>query len=90
MVKKVKNEELIIEAKSFFDFNKKELGKSLRKNANVIYLNFMKLTEFSNTLSEEIFTNPEDTLRLMEIAIEESGLANNVRVDFFSCLKIKK
>ncbi len=87
MVEKVKNEDLIIEAKNFFDFNKKELGKSLRKNANVIYLNFMNLTEFSNTLSEEIFTNPEDTLRLMEIAIEESGLANDVRVRLFNLPK---
>ncbi len=84
MAEKVKNEDLIIEAKSFFEFNKKELGVSLRKDANVIYIDFMKLIEFSNVLSEEILINPEDTLRLMEIAIEESGLANNVRVRLFN------
>ena len=87
MAEKAKNEDLIIEAKSFFDFSKKELGKSLRKNANVIYIDFKKLIEFSNTLSEEILTNPEDTLRLMEIAIEESGLVNNVRVRLFNLSK---
>ena len=87
MVEKVKNEDLIIEAKSFFEFNKKELGVSLRKDANVIFIDFMKLTEFSNVLSEEILTNPEDTLRLIEIAIEESGLANNVRVRLFNLSK---
>ena len=75
MAEKVKSEDLIIEAKSFFEFNKKELGVSLRKDANVILIDFLKLTEFSNVLSEEILTNPEDTLRLIEIAIEESGLA---------------
>ena len=87
MVEKAKNEDLIIEAKSFFDFSKKDLGKSLRKDANVIYIDFMKLMEFSNTLSEEILTNPEDTLRLMEIAIEESGLAKDVRIRLFQLPK---
>jgi len=80
MVGKVKNEELVIEAKSFFDFNKKELGMSLRKSTNVIYVDFMKLIEFSNILSEEILTNPEDTLRLMEVALAESGLTDNARI----------
>jgi len=75
-----KNEELLIEAKNFFDFYKKELGDSLRKGNNVIYLNFIKLTEFSNKLAEEILMSPEETLRLIEIAIEESGLVSDVRV----------
>jgi replicative DNA helicase Mcm len=79
-IPKSKNEDLLSEAKNFFDFHKKELGKSLRKGNKVIYLDFMQLTEFSKELSEEILTNPEDTLRLVEQAIEESGLINNVRV----------
>lgn len=77
---KPKNEELIIESKNFFDFHKKELGESLRKGNNVIYLDFMKLSEFSNKLSDEILSNPDETLRLVEIAIEESGLVSDVRV----------
>ncbi len=77
---KLKKEELVIEAKSFFDSYKKEIGERLRKRNNIVFIDFMKLTEFSNILAEEILTDPEDTLRLMEIAIEESGLANNVRV----------
>ena len=75
-----KKEELIIEAKNFFEFYKKELGDSIRKGNNVIFLDFLKLTEFSNTLSEEILSNPEEALRLIELAIEESGLISNVRV----------
>ncbi len=77
---KIKNEELIIEAKNFFDFHKKELGESIRKGNNIIYLDFMNLTEFSNKLSEEILSNPEETLRLVELAIEESGLVKDVRI----------
>ncbi len=77
---KAKNEELIIEAKGFFDLYKKEVGESLRKGDNVISIDFMKLSEFSNKLSEEILSHPEEALRLVEVAIEESGLVKNVRV----------
>jgi len=77
---KSKNEELIIEAKNFFEFYKKEVGESIRKGKNVIYLDFTKLTEFSNKLAEEILTNPEETLGIVELAIEETGLVNNLRV----------
>lgn len=78
--KKPKTEDLLLEAKNFFDFHKKELGDSLRKGNNVIYLDFMQLTEFSNILSDEILSDPEETLRIIELAIEESGLVSNVRV----------
>jgi len=74
------NEELILEAKNFFDFYKKEFGDSLRKGNNVIFLDFMKLTEFSKNLSDNILSSPEEILRLVEGAIEESGLISNVRV----------
>lgn len=84
---KPKKEDLLIEAKSFFDAHKKELGDSIRKGQNVIYLDFIKLTEFSNKLADEIMSDPEDTLRLVEIAIEESGLISNVRVRLYNLPK---
>ncbi len=83
---KSKNEELMIEAKSFFDSYKKELGESIRKGknalskVNTIYLDFIKLLEYSNKLAEEILVNPEENLRVLELAIEEKGLITNVRV----------
>jgi len=77
---KSKTEDLIIEAKKFFDFYKKDIGKSIRKGINVIAIDFMKLTEFSSKLSDEILSNPEDGLRIIELGIEESGLIKNVRV----------
>jgi replicative DNA helicase Mcm len=86
-LKKPKKEDIIIEAKSFFDFHKKDLGESLRKGQNVIFLDFMKLTEFSNKLAEEILSNPEEALRTVELAIEESGLVSNVRVRLFNLSK---
>jgi len=81
---KSKSEDLIIEAKKFFDFSKKELGKSIKKGSSVIYLDFMKLSEFSSKLSDELLSSPEETLRLIEMAIEETGLVKNVRVRFMN------
>jgi len=77
---KGKTEDLIIEAKKFFGLYKKEFGNSIRKGSNVIFIDFMKLTEFSNKLSDEILANPEDALRIIELSIEESGLVRNARV----------
>ena len=85
--KKISKEDLILEAKNFFEFYKKEVGDSLRRGSKVIYIDFMSLTEFSNKLSDEILANPEETLALIEFAIEESGLVKNVRVRFFNLPK---
>jgi len=79
-INKQKMEEIISEAKNFFDFYKKELGDSLREETKVIYLDFMKISEHSSTLSDEIILNPEETLKLIEIAIQESGLVEKARV----------
>ncbi len=84
---KSKTEELMIETKKFFDAHKKKFGDSLRKGNNVIYLDFLELTEFSNKLSEEILLNPEETLRMVELAIEEVGLVKDVRVRLYNILK---
>ncbi len=77
---KSKTEDLIIEAKKFFDFYKKEVGRYIKRGTNVVILDFMKLIEFSNKLPDEILSNPEETLRIIEISIEESGLIKNARV----------
>ncbi|MBI4116504.1 minichromosome maintenance protein MCM [Candidatus Pacearchaeota archaeon] len=77
---KLGKEEIVLETKNFFDSYKKEIGDSLRKGNNVIYLDFMKLSQHSNKLSDELLSKPEETLGFMEMAIEEVGLVNNVRV----------
>jgi hypothetical protein len=46
-IEKGKSEELIIEAKKFFDFSKKELGKSIKKGSNVIYLDLVLKRHFA-------------------------------------------
>ena len=80
MAKGKTKESLIIEAKNFFDSHKKDLGESIRRGNNVINLDFMKLSEFSNKLSNEILSSPEETLSLVEVAIEEFGLVEHPRI----------
>jgi replicative DNA helicase Mcm len=82
-----KQEEILIEAKAFIDFYKKELGNSLKSGNNVVSINFLELSEFSNMLSDEVLNNPEETLRLIELAVEEMGLTTEplgVRVRLFN------
>lgn len=86
-IKKPRNEDLVIEAKNFFDFYKKELGDSLRRGKNAVYIDFMKLSEFSKQISEEILSNPEEILSLIEEAMEESGLVKSIRVRLFNLPK---
>ncbi len=75
-----RQEEIILEAKTFITSYKEKLKSSLRDENSVIYIDFMEIAEETPFLSEEIVQNPEETLRSMEVAIEEMGLANNVRV----------
>lgn len=57
-----------------------EIGKVNYKN-NVITLDFMDLAENCDlSISEFIESKPEESLRLLENAIEEKGLIANVRV----------
>ena len=66
----IKQEDLLIEAKNFFEAHKKDLIESKRKGLNVSYINFEDLAKFSKILSDEILENPEETLKTIEQAIE--------------------
>lgn len=79
-----RQEELLIESKSFIDFYKKELGGSLKGGNNVVFIDFMQMSEYSNHLADEVLANPEEALRLIELAIEEMGLGNNIRARLFN------
>ncbi|HLA23552.1 MAG TPA: minichromosome maintenance protein MCM [Candidatus Nanoarchaeia archaeon] len=85
-------EDLLIEAKNFFDSYKREIGDSIRAGKNVVYVDFMKLSEFSSVLSDEIISNPEETLAGMGVAVEELGLIRNAIIRLFNLpdsLKLK-
>ena len=76
------NEELVIEAKSFFETYKKEVGESIRKGKKVVLVNFSDLASNSPVLAEALISSPEEILQLLEAALEETGLIKNPRIRF--------
>ncbi len=76
----INHEELLIEAKNFFNTHKKEIGKTAKSGKNVVQIDFEKLSEFSPEISEKLITNPEDILQVLELALEESGLVKGPRI----------
>ncbi|MEK6890373.1 MAG: minichromosome maintenance protein MCM [Nanoarchaeota archaeon] len=75
-IKKKKFEELSLESKNFFDYYKKEIGKSMRQGDKVISLSFDHIAEFSPVLSESLSEMPEQTIEIMESAFEELGMGS--------------
>jgi replicative DNA helicase Mcm len=73
-------EDLIMEAKSFFSTQKKDLGISAKQGEKVVRLNFDELSEQSPELAERLITKPDDTLQILEIALSESGILPDARV----------
>lgn len=80
-------EELILEAKGFIEAYKRNLKSSLRDENSVIYIDFMQMTEHSTILADESIKKPDETIQILEMAIEEIGLAEKVRVRFFNIPK---
>jgi len=79
---KEKTEELLIEAKNFFNTYKREIGESIKEGKNVVYLDFEKLSEFSPILSEKLISSPEEMSQLLELSLDEGSLVKNPRVRF--------
>lgn len=75
-------EEIVSEAKLFFDTYKKQIGDARRKGRRVVYINFEDLASNSPMLAEALISSPEEILQLFETALEETGLIKNSRVRF--------
>lgn len=77
---KLKQEELMSDAKSFFTFYKKKIGEAIRESENVIYVSFNDLAAFSPKLSETLLESPEEILGWLETALQETGLVKNPKI----------
>ncbi|HVY01864.1 MAG TPA: minichromosome maintenance protein MCM [Candidatus Nanoarchaeia archaeon] len=80
MERKKKHEELALEAKSFFEDYKKEIGQSIRSGERVVKISFLPLSESSPAITESLLEMPEETLEILENALEESGLIKSPRI----------
>jgi len=81
-----KKQELELEAKRFFEAYRKDIGKSLRGNDQVVKLDFDVLSQFSPMLSEKLIETPEEMISLLEIALSETGLSKNPRIRLSSLI----
>ncbi len=75
-----RHEELFQEARNFFDATKKKIGESIREKENIVHLSFTDLAKFSTTLSDKILESPEESLAILENALDERGLVTNPRI----------
>jgi replicative DNA helicase Mcm len=77
---KHRQEDLLLEAKNFFNSYKKQIGEGIRREEKVVNLIFSDMLSFSPLLGERVMEAPEETLVLLETALEESGLIEKPRV----------
>lgn len=73
-------EDLLIEAKEFFELHKQEVGKSIKKGEKTVLISFQDIVAFSHTLADQLLAKPEDVLSIFEIALEELGFVSHARV----------
>ena len=74
------SEDLITEAKEFFESYKSEIGRFAKEGKKTVQISFQDLSAHSHELSELLMQQPEETVRLLELALEESGLIANGRI----------
>lgn len=73
-------EDLIIEAKEFFEFYRTQIGKSAKKGEKAIRVSFQDVASFSNELADQLLAKPEEVLSIMELALDEIGLVSNAKI----------
>jgi len=88
-------EELINQAKEFFESYQKELGKFAREGKKAVILSFHDLASFSPEFSERLLNHPEETVQILETALEETGIISRARIRFADlpisqCIKIRE
>ncbi|UZE94097.1 MAG: minichromosome maintenance protein MCM [Candidatus Pacearchaeota archaeon] len=73
-------EDLIIEAKEFFELYKQEIGKYAKKGKKTIQVSFQDIASFSHILADQLLLKPEEVSSILELALEEIGLITKAKV----------
>ncbi|NPE26952.1 hypothetical protein HNV12_03035 [Methanococcoides sp. SA1] len=81
----IDQDDFLVEAKEFFEVNRKEIGKVAKKGEKVVEIDFEDFSAHSPELAENLIDRPEETIQLLEVALEELEWApNDARVRFVS------
>lgn len=79
----MQTDDLLTEAKEFFEYYKKEIGKNAKEGDKTIQVSFQDLSSSSHKLSELLLEKPEEIIQILELALEETGLISNPRVRIY-------
>ncbi len=81
--KAIQQDDFLSEAKGFFELYKDSYRQ--KKGNKIIKIDFNDLSEYSPQLSEMLIEKPDETIQLLEVALEELAWApNNARARFTS------
>ncbi len=81
----INQDDFLTEAKSFFEMNRSQIGGVVKQGERVVEIDFQEFSEFAPEISEQLIERPEETVQLLELALEELEWApNNARVRFTS------
>ena len=84
----INQDDILIEAKDFFEVNKSEIGGVAKIGGKVVSIDFADFSAHSPKLAENLIDRPEETIQLLEVALEELEWApNDARVRFVSIEK---
>jgi replicative DNA helicase Mcm len=87
---KIGQEDQLIEAKNFLNTQKKQIGLAAKKGEKVVRIKFEELSENSPLLAENLIIKPEETIQLLEVALEESGMITSARIRLESLAKTQE
>ncbi len=76
-VEAIRHDEFLSDAKAFFEANRKEVGKVVKAGEKVVHVDWTDFTEHSPDLGNYLIDRPEETIQMLEIALEELEWAPN-------------
>lgn len=73
-------EDLLLEAKQFFEVNKRLVGKASKEGVRSVVIEFERIVDFNPKLAEMLLQKPADVMRVLDIALNETGLIKDAKV----------
>ncbi|MEM2822376.1 MAG: hypothetical protein QXE64_02185, partial [Candidatus Pacearchaeota archaeon] len=73
-------DELLIEAKEFIEYQKKEIAKEVKKGKKSIAIPFSSILEFSHKLADKLLERPEETLAMLGFVLDELGFGKGLKI----------
>jgi len=81
----INQDDFLIDAKTFFESNRKQIGKVAKAGEKVVHIEFEDFSAHSPDLAEQLIDRPEETIQLLEVSLEELEWApNDARARFMS------